>query len=100
MTNHDAQERLKETYKITGTKAAIFECLLDGAARRVQDVMAEVKCNNPNSFRVFCTALTSKGIMERLKDTDSGDKMLKLTDICFPLGRPTSAWWMNEIKSP
>lgn len=88
LSNEDTQDRLKETYKISGIKAQIFDLLLDGAAHRISDIMVAVNCTNPDSFRVFCSALTSKGITERLQDPTSGDKMLQLTDMCFPLGRP------------
>lgn len=88
MSNEDTQTRLKETYKLSGTKADIFDLLLDGAAHSVANLMAAVKCTNPDSFRVYCSSLTSKKVAERVKGPMSGEKMLQLTDLCFPFGRP------------
>eukprot|EP00977_Amphora_coffeiformis_P011845 scaffold2904_cov173-Amphora_coffeaeformis.AAC.6 len=89
MTNEASQLKLKETYKLTsGVKGQLFDLLLDGKAHRVSDLMKKLHCTNTDSFRVFVSALTSKNLAERIPDTTSGDKMLRLTDICFPFGRP------------
>ena len=92
VSNDETQARIKETYKLSGAKAEIFDLLLDGAAHRIVDIMKSVNCSNPDSFRVFCSALVSKNIAERIKDPTSGDKMLKLADICFPFGRPVHSF--------
>ena len=89
LTNDDAQRRIKESFKITGTKSDIFDLLLDGNEHSTKDVMKAVKSAvKPDSFRVLCSSLVSKGIVERVKDDSSGEKLLRLADICFPFGRP------------
>ena len=86
MTNEETHRRLKDTYKLTGTKGQIFDLLLDGAPHVVSRLMTKVGCTNADSFRVFVCALTSKNLAERI--AVSGEKMIRLTDMCFPFGRP------------
>ena len=86
LTNESTQDRIKETYKLSGAKAKIYDLLLDGKAHPREDIMAAIACTNKDSFRVFIGSLSTNGLVEQFNQGKK--KMLKLSDLCFPFGRP------------
>ena len=82
--NSSTQEELKKKHKIGGKQAVMFDILLDGHEHDRAEIATKVGYTNKKSFAVALSNLKKTGLLEYDKTT------IKLTDVCFPFGRPTA----------
>jgi hypothetical protein len=100
-SNSQVQERLLEIiYKKKGTPVdrvkKIWNCLLDGRAHSIPELLTASGYNHTNS-KGFANMLSN--LKELELTTQPGNKMLKLTDLAFPFGRPGCVSAMKTCKS-
>lgn len=83
--NASAQKDIKIRFKISGKPAVLFDQLVDGRTHKREIVVGGLGFKSKNSAAVMLSNLKKNGIIEYDKTT------IKLTDICFPFGRPSEA---------
>lgn len=90
-TPEDCHGRCKETYKLTGKEAVVYDLLAaDGCPHPRDAVMKQVgNFSNPKSFANLLGRIRKTGILEDVTG-DGGVKMIRLSDSCFPMGRPAN----------
>jgi Mn-dependent DtxR family transcriptional regulator len=82
MDNGSTQDDIKQKFKIGGKAAALFEILKDGKVHDRETVIGELGFGSKASAAVMLCNLKKNGVIDYDKST------IKLTDMCFPLGRP------------
>ena len=80
--NESIQQELKAKHKLGGKQGKLFDMLLDGESHDRAHVAESVGYTNKATFAVALSNMKKMGIIEYDKHT------IKLTDICFPFGRP------------
>ena len=86
MDNATAQKDIKIRFKLGGKSAVLFDQLTDGKIHDRQAIVGGlVGFKNKNSAAVMLCNLKKTGIIEYDRTT------IKLTDLCFPFGRPCEA---------
>ena len=83
MDNGSVQEQLKKRFKIGGKAAALFDLLTDGLVHDRSSLLDGLGIKK-NTGAVMLSNLKKNGVIGFDKDT------IKMTDMCFPFGRPTS----------
>ena len=82
--NCSAQEEVKQKFKIGGKSAVLFDILLDGRVHDRETVIGGLGLKSKGSAAVMLCNLKKHGVIEYDKTT------IKMTDLCFPFGRPDS----------
>ncbi len=85
MDNASAQKDIKIRFEIRGKPAELFDQLVDGGIHKREILVSGLGLKSKNSAAVMLSRLKKIGIIEYDKTT------IKLTDICFPFGRPCEA---------
>ena len=80
--NKTAQDEIREKHKVGGKAALLFDILVDGCTHDRAEIQTAIGCDNKATFSVMICNLKKKEIIEYDKTT------IRMTDLCFPLGRP------------
>lgn len=98
-SNEQVHEKIKNLLKETETK--IFDQLVDGLSHIREQVAADVGYSNvrSKSFANSLSKMSSLGFLEYVKG-DSKKNLISLTDIAFPLGRPSEATDASANEAP
>lgn len=85
MDNGAAQADIKTKFKIGGKAALLFDQLADGLVHDRHSIVDSLGFKSKNSAAVMLSNLKKNGVIEYDKST------IKMTDACFPFGRPSEA---------
>jgi len=85
LDNKSAQADLKERFKLGGKAREMFDAMIDGRVHDRFALATQVGITNKGTLSVMLSNLKKNGIFLVTKTT------LQLSDMCFPMGRPTGA---------
>lgn len=87
--NRETLNTLISMHGLTGAAKKIFLLLSDGQTHSANDTMKKIGCTHSRSFNVYLSTLRSAGLM--VDTPTKSDRHLRMTDSCFPAGRPKPA---------